>query len=828
MHKDFHYYGTYTAAKTAGFSDTDAVKIAHAAQYVDDSSSAKIKDKDTYYITDFVPAPTVQTNTEIFKNFTMNMLTEKLQNEIARVWPCFHFLPGNYVECIKKEHTGDKTNTAKEDSWTFDKKAENQFKLMCLPNNEIGKEMINDITYYHKTENHYLELLGIRMHSLADTWAHMYHSGISAWFINDAYDVKELNADLNPTGSIIIWLNDPFFDDNLGLHKYSCTAKSEFYNSFSYIGHGRMGHFPDYGFKRYEYRPCWSRIRIKKDNQADFLSAFKQMVKAMECVRGEKYFDNGLAQLPANVETEVKKVIAAVELDQTAAWKSAISALGHKSLPDYDEETWLKEYKTSKSKNSSYYKFNLGVVFQINLVKDVLRRNGIYMDEMPEANDTKVKIENAGKNNYFGKAKRSLTYDYPQPDASGVELSFINPAGSPKSGDIVEIRTHESAVSNDYPYLMAWETPALYYQAKEFGTNRSKWMLEIKGAAAGTPIIDGSQIWIKNIHYTGKPCIVQYNSSIPPKGDYYTTAAPGGGNEQLWKVKFTNTGKYFYIACKNSNHVLQVKNASKDDVADIEQVPLNYAEHQKFKLVPVPGEDGYFYIQALHSQKMLDIDLISMAQNTKLIQYKPNNRDNQKFKFINCGDGFCYIVPKHSGKPLKVSGGSIAAGAGIVQYYDNTNDSQKFIFEKEARSKVRIKNAHSQMYLTVKDNSKDDAAPLVQTVDLGSEVQSQLFAMVNAGETDLYSLQNFGSSLYLDVDNMSHENNTPLRQCRLNNRDNQKFYIIDCDGGYKRIISKHANKAVDVLGGSRENGASIVQYHQKTPECQKFKLVYAG
>ncbi len=38
MNLDFHYYGTYLAAKIAGYNDSDAKTIAYAAQYVDESS----------------------------------------------------------------------------------------------------------------------------------------------------------------------------------------------------------------------------------------------------------------------------------------------------------------------------------------------------------------------------------------------------------------------------------------------------------------------------------------------------------------------------------------------------------------------------------------------------------------------------------------------------------------------------------------------------------------------------------------------------------------------------------------------------------------------
>jgi len=383
MNVDFHYYGTYTAARVVGFRHNEAVVIAHAAQYVDDSDQAKI-----VTFTDFVSTPTVHTHSEILKIFATKKVQEARQHEIARVWSCFHFLPGNYENDIKKAHTGVKKHETfipfKPIKWEFNGKATEQFKLMCLPNNEIVKEMVNDVTI-HKLKEHFLELLGIRMHVLADTWAHMYHVGISAWFINEAYDVKEAN------GNIPNWLCDPLFNDSLTLNKCTCTPRALYYNSWPYLGHGRMGHFPDYGFKHYFYRPCWSNSMVEKNNPEHFLNAFKQMVKAMQCIMGGENFNNGFAELNTAVETIVKDVIATKAIDQTAAWKDAIKKLKAKALieddgnelPNYDANKWINEYKNKQSsdskRDSSYYKFNMAASLHVNLVETVLARNKIYL-----------------------------------------------------------------------------------------------------------------------------------------------------------------------------------------------------------------------------------------------------------------------------------------------------------------------------------------------------------------------------------------------------------------------------------------------------------------
>ena len=52
-----------------------------------------------------------------------------------------------------------------------------KFRLLCLPNTKLSELMINDIRVNHKISPHYLHMVGIRMHVLADTWAHQFFAG---------------------------------------------------------------------------------------------------------------------------------------------------------------------------------------------------------------------------------------------------------------------------------------------------------------------------------------------------------------------------------------------------------------------------------------------------------------------------------------------------------------------------------------------------------------------------------------------------------------------------------------------------------------------------
>ena len=92
INRDFHYYGTYTAARLAGFDRDDATIIAHSAQYVDDSTRDRILDPEEL--------SRLSTGTNISFHGERSD-HEPADIELRRVWVPFHFLPGNFSPPLK-------------------------------------------------------------------------------------------------------------------------------------------------------------------------------------------------------------------------------------------------------------------------------------------------------------------------------------------------------------------------------------------------------------------------------------------------------------------------------------------------------------------------------------------------------------------------------------------------------------------------------------------------------------------------------------------------------------------------------------------------------
>lgn len=166
------------AARFAGHSSNESITIARAAQYVDESSASLIKSELLGVNPGFTPTPTIESFERLAKK---NLFTSKSELDDTRIiWTSFHFLPGNFPCDGGRPYEGKRKWLAR----TIEPAEEWDALLVCRPNSTLAAAMINDLAA-HRDENYHLYLPGIRMHVLADTWAHEGFSGTCNWWIND-------------------------------------------------------------------------------------------------------------------------------------------------------------------------------------------------------------------------------------------------------------------------------------------------------------------------------------------------------------------------------------------------------------------------------------------------------------------------------------------------------------------------------------------------------------------------------------------------------------------------------------------------------------------
>ncbi len=344
MNPDFHYYATYCAAILAGFSHDESMALCYSDQLVDLCSATlltKIKGP--------LSAATTQLQLELMDART-DMIG--LQN-ITRIWASFHFLP---------------YDLAAEPPKRCSKRYRSKYRLICQPNSELLERTVR------LAKDKGMQAAGIAMHILADTWAHRNFAGTPSLVINNS---NRYFYELFPDG-------DGYTEKKLTF-RHSASAPDDLERSISImnLGHGRVGHLPDYCFIRYKYLPAWGGYEeLVKDNPADYHNAFCQMIYAMKYLRGvNETFERGHydTEAAAPYEQELQEILNRRQLDASADWKALGEKLSGHEIEPFDLERYQAEYMNAgeDEKDGTFLgKFIIGALAQKSMVTNKIYSSG--------------------------------------------------------------------------------------------------------------------------------------------------------------------------------------------------------------------------------------------------------------------------------------------------------------------------------------------------------------------------------------------------------------------------------------------------------------------
>ncbi len=323
MDQDFHYYGTYYAAKISGFSRDEATLIGKASNFIDFLHEKKYagywklvrdirKQEPTtkYQVIEGIDNPRY--------TFQGGLAGTGLSPEDG-LWCSYHFMPGNY-----SDPSGSPSHTAVhgDDVANYlpghiirpvDAGITKKYHaLLNRPQSALSRELIKD-TIACASDNARLEailcrakggwellnqqdkiknlatfrliLLGVRAHVIADTWAHQDWCGLSDK-INTYWDVRGSSV-----GRQSIEYQEQEGDDwkQVVLSSMKHDNLKAVPNGTSYLGHGWMGHFPDYSFVKYRYKPCWRKSSDEpwvRNNPEQYLYAWVELTSLFSQARG--------------------------------------------------------------------------------------------------------------------------------------------------------------------------------------------------------------------------------------------------------------------------------------------------------------------------------------------------------------------------------------------------------------------------------------------------------------------------------------------------------------------------------------------------------------
>ena len=314
-----------------------------------------------------------------------------------------------------------------------------------------------------------------------------------------------------------------------------------------------------------------------------------------------------------------------------------------------------------------------------------------------------------------------------------------------------------------------------------------------------------------------------------------------GSNAQKFKLEKIETGIIgkqtikdgtYYIKSKlNTNMVFDVVNNSKENYAKIQlwEKSVESTNNQKFNIKYIGN--GYYSIEAKHSNKSLDIPGAGKNNGTKVQQYDSNGTDAQQWIIKDAGNGDYCIISKCNGLYLDVAGANAQNGVQMQVYEGNETDAQKFKFEKieeivgektieDGNYKIKVAS-NKKMTLDVDNMSRNNGAnvQLWEESDLIRKNQRYKIKYIGDG---CYKIEAIHSGKVLDVTGESMVSGANVQQYEDNGTDAQRWIIKDNKDGTYSIISKANNLYINVQDNKIANGGNIQVSNENGSDSQKF------
>jgi hypothetical protein len=148
-------------------------------------------------------------------------------------------------------------------------------------------------------------------------------------------------------------------------------------------------------------------------------------------------------------------------------------------------------------------------------------------------------------------------------------------------------------------------------------------------------------------------------------------------NASKTPVATVNTGAPLFIQAKHSNKVIDIPGAAINYGVTAQQHTLNRTGAQQF-IFEALG-DGYYFIQNVNSKMNLDVQNGIGNAGQAVWQYVPNTTPAQLFKLVPKGDGYYEFESKlNSNLVFEISGNNNADGAQLKMANRNGAPNQQF------------------------------------------------------------------------------------------------------------------------------------------------------
>lgn len=255
-------------------------------------------------------------------------------------------------------------------------------------------------------------------------------------------------------------------------------------------------------------------------------------------------------------------------------------------------------------------------------------------------------------------------------------------------------------------------------------------------------------------------------------------------------------GKYVISSMLNSKYVLDVKNGSLNNSANIELSTFNNETDNQAFIVSHDAQ-GYITFTNAKSGKVLDVSGGKAGNNKNIQQYESNGTRAQKWVVKKSNKGYMIISALDSNYVLDASGGKSSNGTNVQLYYGNGSNAQNWNIEKFVSKYEKLDK-------------------------LASENR-------NALADGVYTIATSKNSNYvLDVSGGSLSRGANIQLYSYNDTSAQTFRVSHDAKGYVIFTSVKSGKVLDISGGTVKNSANIQQWDSNGTEAQKWIVKKIG
>ena len=255
-----------------------------------------------------------------------------------------------------------------------------------------------------------------------------------------------------------------------------------------------------------------------------------------------------------------------------------------------------------------------------------------------------------------------------------------------------------------------------------------------------------------------------------------------------------------------TNKVLDVKDGSSADNANVQLYDGNGTFAQKWNIEKIAGRTNAYWVESVCSGRFLSVDGSNVCQKA----FDGSSEGQVWFPLVSSSGG---VIFKNSltGKVLDISGASTVNGANVQVYDSNGTDAQRFYFEPteplpEATYAIHTGSSFNQV-IDVSSASASDGANIQVWASNDSGAQKWNICKNNDGS---YRIINAANGKALDVPEAKAYAGANVQQYTWNGSAAQKW-IVRYGGNAGFVFSSLLDKSLvlEVHPSTAENGANV-------------------